>query len=115
PFPLPFLAPRPGGCKSLSSRPVSAEVIDWSGGRLRAIVTGEPIVTAGHLTAPETPLAWATDLGVVLWAKSSFLLIQAEELSKAHHCTASPDGGLVACVQGQEVVLFQVTQTGQAP
>lgn len=107
--PLPFLAPRPGGCRSLMAKPLRAEVISWQGARVLAIVEGQPVVSAGHFSTPATPLAWGTSLGIAVWTKKERTLLTGPETTNAHHCVTTLDAKQVACVRGSNIVLFRRT------
>jgi hypothetical protein len=71
------------------------------------VVGGQPVVSAGHLTAPPQPIAWGTSLGIAVWTPEAFFLLVGDGTNGAHHCVAAEGLKKVACVRGQEVVLFE--------
>jgi hypothetical protein len=88
------------------AEPLPAEIIDFEGGQLLAIVGGQPVVSVGRMKPPGRPIAWGTSLGIALLSGQELTLLEGADTEGVHHCISNLRGTRIACAAGKTVRLF---------
>ncbi len=104
--PIPFLAPRPGNCRTYTGTAIEGIPLFWDGGQLGLVLGGELISSAGQPRTPPFPVAWGTSLGVALRQGTEFSIWTGEAARRLHHCAVSPGAKKIACVRGESVIVL---------
>ncbi len=105
--PLPLLAPRPGNCRKYAGLQLTPEVLKWQGGQLALILGGQLIWSNGKERDLEEPVAWGSELGLILRDGSELIRLDLPDAHRLHHCQVAANKKKIACVKGPSVFVYE--------